>query len=321
MMVQAVPRLVSARGKQRLSILIYHRVHPEPDYMRPSDPTVEQFDWQMKLLRQHFQPMALTDALRHLDSGTLPERAVCVTFDDGYADNATLALPVLQKWKVPATVFVSSDYLDGGIMWNDRVIEMLKQRKSSDIDAGCVGLGKLSLTTLELRKEAAKSILSAIKHWDPAERESAVSALTAPALSTPASLMMTSEQLRLLRSAGIEIGGHTASHPILCSLGPDAAEREIVGGKESLEEILDKPVSLFAYPNGRAGVDFTHEHAELVRKAGFVAAVTTHKGVSDATTNRWQMPRYTPWERTPGKFLLKLLLNLGGTVEPYCPAT
>ena len=114
-----LPLLLQTRKKQYVSILTYHQVLPEFDYMRPREPTVSDFEWQMELLAKYFNPISLSDALTALEYGELPERAVCVTFDDGYANNEELAMPILTRLGIPATVFVSTNFLNGGRMWND----------------------------------------------------------------------------------------------------------------------------------------------------------------------------------------------------------
>ena len=110
-------------GENRLSILIFHRVLESFDFMRSGEITAREFDAKMQLIARYFAPISLSDAVEHLKQGTLPKRAICVTFDDGYRDNAEVAYPILKKWNIPATFFVATGFLNGGRMWNDSVIE------------------------------------------------------------------------------------------------------------------------------------------------------------------------------------------------------
>ncbi len=114
-------RLLS-RGK--LSILIYHQVVAEFDPMRPNEPTPEIFDWQMALLARYFTPLSLDEAVERLALGTLPANAVCVTFDDGYLNNLTVAQPILAKYAIPATVYVATAFRNQANMWNDRIQDL-----------------------------------------------------------------------------------------------------------------------------------------------------------------------------------------------------
>jgi peptidoglycan/xylan/chitin deacetylase (PgdA/CDA1 family) len=121
--------------------------------------------------------------------------------------------------------------------------------------------------------------------------------------------MMTAEQVRNLHESDMSVGAHTVSHPILAKLDPDRARAEMRDSKARLEAITGAPVTLFAYPNGKPGRDYRQEHVGMVRKLGFEAAVSTAWGIAHAASDPFQLPRFTPWDRTPGKFLLRLFRN------------
>jgi peptidoglycan/xylan/chitin deacetylase (PgdA/CDA1 family) len=108
---------------QSLSILIYHRVVPEPDPLLPDLVCSEEFDRQLGVLSRWFTVLPLSEAVARLQAGRLPARAACVTFDDGYADNYEVALPLLAARGISATFFVATSFLEGGRMWNDDVID------------------------------------------------------------------------------------------------------------------------------------------------------------------------------------------------------
>jgi peptidoglycan/xylan/chitin deacetylase (PgdA/CDA1 family) len=126
----------------------------------------------------------------------------------------------------------------------------------------------------------------------------------------PNDLMLSSTQLRALRDAGMLIGGHTRSHPILARLDDADAREEIVGGKQRLEALLGEPISLFAYPNGKPEEDFAARHAAMARAAGFEAALTTAAGMARQDTDPFQLPRFTPWDRTHWRFGLRMARNM-----------
>ncbi|MEZ5529339.1 MAG: polysaccharide deacetylase family protein [Porticoccaceae bacterium] len=304
-----LPFLMQTRKKQRLSILTYHGVLPDHDFMRPNEPTAAIFDWQMELISHYFNPLPLSEALALMRVGELPERAVCITFDDGYANNAEQALPILQRWRIPATVFVSTGFLNGGRMWNDSVIEALRIAEGLDFDLRELGLDVYYIEGIERRRASAAAIISEIKHWPPQKRAHAIDVIEARVGLLPGDMMMTDDQVRLLNNAGIEIGAHTQSHPILATLDRVNAEQEILGSKFYLESLLGRPVRHFAYPNGRPGIDYRMEHRDLVEQGGFESAVSTQWGVANPVSDRWQLPRFTPWDRTPLRFMTRLLLN------------
>lgn len=294
-----------------LSILIFHRVLQRQDPLFPDEVDAARFDQLLNWVGTCFSVVPLDHAVEGLKVGRLPPRALSITFDDGYADNYTVALPILQKHGMSATFFIASDFLDGGRMWNDTVIESVRGSPSDELDLRVVGLGQYRIGSVEERRSAIDRILPQIKYLALSSRAETVSALAnicGAQLSND--LMMTSVQLRALRAAGMVVGGHTRRHPILARLDDSAAFDEIVGGKADLESILGERLSLFAYPNGKPGKDYLARHVDMVRRAGYCCAVTTSSGVSRCGADVFQLPRFTPWDRTPLRFNLRLIDNM-----------
>ena len=292
----------------RLSILIYHRVLPAPDPMCPGEIDARTFHWQLDLLAEHFRVLPLSEAVERLAAGCLPPRAACITFDDGYADNARVALPILREKGLPATFFVASGFLDGGQMWNDMVFEALRRLSGETLDVADLGLGCHAIASVEARISAAMALVDRLKYLPHGERLDRARELARRAgLAQRCELMMRSEEVRELAAAGMEVGGHTVNHPILAVLDPAAARREIADNRDALSALIGAPVRLFAYPNGKPGQDYLPEHVEMVRDLGYRAAVSTRWGVCTTASHRWQLPRFTPWDATPARFLARLL--------------
>lgn len=316
---RAVGGFLSPAGKQaKLNILIYHRVLSERDTLHSYEVTKESFTAQMTQLKAVFNVLPLREAIERLKNGTLPARAACITFDDGYADNATIALPILQQLGLQATFFIATGYLDGGRMFNDTIIEAIRRSTASSLDLAFMGLGHFELSSREAKVSAITAILSAIKYLPVDERDAIAARIAASATSQslPDNMMMTTAQLKCLHQAGMEIGGHTVHHPILTGLDPDAARQEIRGCKRFLEERLGAPVSFFAYPNGKPGRDYLAEHVSLVGESGFTAAVTTRVGCNSHSSDLMQLSRYTPWQSDIKYFIPGLLRNLRNTKGP-----
>jgi peptidoglycan/xylan/chitin deacetylase (PgdA/CDA1 family) len=294
----------------RLSVLVFHRIMAEHDPLRPGEPTQEQFEARMRWIAANFEVLPLAAAARALAQQKLPKRALCLTFDDGYADNHELALPILQRLGLSASFFIATGYLDGGCMFNDAVIEALRQAQGPMLDLEALEMGRHSIETTEARRLAIGRILDRLKYFEPLRREETVRKLVAQIQARiPRNLMMRSEQVAALHRAGMQVGAHTVTHPILAEIPLEAARDEIVRGRARLEEITGAPVRVFAYPNGKPLRDYRAEHAALVRELGFEAAVSSAWGAAKAGDDLFQIPRFTPWDRPNWRFGLRLAKN------------
>jgi len=294
--------------RARHQTLIFHRVLRQPDPMNPSEPTADWFRGLIRMLATNFEIIGLTEAVHRAVAGTLSGRTLSITFDDGYADNYTVALPILREFAVPATFFVASGFIDGGCMWNDTIIETIRRLDDGPHEMDIPGQQPYALSDWDSRRAAAAMVITAWKHLPPSERQARVDDLARRVGDLPTDLMMSVEQLRALAATpGVTVGGHTRTHPILATLSPAQARDEIEGGKQDLEAMLQRELTLFAYPNGKFGRDYRVQDAELVRDAGFEAAVATDWGTLDASTDRFAIPRFTPWQQDLDRFSLDLV--------------
>lgn len=312
--------LSSSGNGGSLLILTYHRVLAAPDPMFPDEPDARTFAEQMDLLAEHFRVLPLQHAASLLQDGGLPARAVSITFDDGYANNFEVACPILQRRSLPATVFVSTAFLDGGWMFNDLVVEAIRSAPEN-FDLDDLGLGRHRLDDHESRRKAIAETLASLKYLPPDKRQQTAQLICERAMDKlPPSPMLTSDQVRGLKRAGIEIGAHTCSHPILTSLTDECARREIETSKCQLGEICGERIDAFAYPNGRPGRDFSAQHVAMVRDAGFKLAVTTAAGAATRVTDCFQLPRITPWESNRLKSVFRIALSYRNTVADVFPS-
>jgi len=297
--------------RARLSILIFHRVRPRPDELFPDEEHADSFRERMLWVREWFNVLPLEEAVSALGRGALPTRALAITFDDGYADNATVALPILRGLGLHATFFVATQFVDGGRMFNDTVIERVRRAKGDELDLSALGLGRYPIASLEQRRHVIEPILAKLKYLPAPDRLARVEQLAAQSKDAlPDDLMMTRAQLRSIASAGMGFGGHTRSHPILARIDDGAALHEMAEGREQLEAIVSQPVRLFAYPNGKPRLDYTGAHARMARELGFVAAFSTAPGAAGSHDSLYELPRFTAWGRTPLPFGLRMAKNL-----------
>lgn len=298
-----------ARGK--LSILIFHRVLPVHDPLMPDEIDAARFDQILTWVGNMFNVLPLSEAVERTFSDSLPPRALSITFDDGYADNAAVALPILQKHCMVATFFVATGFLDGKRMWNDTIIESVRRSQDDVLALDVQALGDVQVASTTEKREAISKLIGYAKYLPPEQRHRFVGEVADTSkASLPLDLMMSSAQVRELQVGGMEIGAHTVTHPILACLSPDQARQEMADSRDRLVEITGDPIRLFAYPNGKRGDDFKDEHARTAADLGFLAAVTTEPGVSSSRADRYQLPRFTPWDRSSGRFYARMMMNM-----------
>ena len=304
--------MISPAGtKARLSVLIFHRVLPAPDALFPDEIDASRFNELCGWLKGWFNMLSLDDAVARMKSGTLPARAACITFDDGYADNHHVALPILQRHGLTATFFIATGFLDGGRMWNDTIIETIRGSTTPLLDFSSLGLGQYPISTIDQKKATIAALIKQIKYRPVAQRISITEQLAHLAqVELPHDLMMTAHEVKAMRHAGMLIGAHTVSHPILARLTDEQARQEIEDSKIFLEQLLGERVGLFAYPNGKPGEDYSPQTVEVVSSLGFDAAVSTQWGASRMGSDLLQIKRFTPWDQPRLKFGVRMVANL-----------
>jgi peptidoglycan/xylan/chitin deacetylase (PgdA/CDA1 family) len=257
------------------AILLYHRIADDPHDPFGILVSPATFRAHVELLAERYRPVSLAEIAAGVERGRVPERAVAVTFDDGYADNLTEAKPILTAAGVPATVFVASGLVDGGqpLWW----YELAQLLDGPPLKEAWRELRRLPRAEIERRVEELR----------------AAAGETEPA--TGRGRALTRDELCELAAGDVvEIGAHTRTHALLAAHTPDVQRAEIEGGRRDLEEWLGRPVESFAYPFGEDG-DFDAATVDLVREAGFGRAVTVDTRPVTPSTPVHELPRvYVP---------------------------
>lgn len=297
-------------SRGRFNILMFHRVLVAADPLVPAVPDVAVFRRLMGAVRAHFNVVPLAEAVTRLRAGTLAPGSLSITFDDGYRDNLEVAAPVLRDLGLPATVFVATGFQSRPMMWNDCVIESVRRWSEAVLDLDSQGLGRHPTGSIEERRDCIAALLVRLMHRDLEERDRLVEDLCAMVGFTPTpGLMLREEDLPGLPRSGLDVGAHTVNHPILARLDAARARREMADSKSMLEDRVQQPVTLFAYPSGKPGRDYRPEHVSLAEEIGFDAAFSTVPGVASRSSDRFQIPRFAPWDHTPARFVAKLMVH------------
>lgn len=309
-------------GRSTLTILSYHRVLREPDSFHPDYPTQREFGSQLNSAAKVLRFMPLREAVDLVLSGRARGHLGAVTFDDGYRDNLDQALPVLQSLRIPATLFVSSAYLEGDTFFADGINEAIRGAKVASLDASSLGLPYLDLGGLQARINAAMVIQQLLKYRKPSERDAVTAQLVTMLADRPLPrLMMTPDQLRTMQKAGVSIAAHGHRHPMLSMLTDAEIEADLSENMRILHDITGVRPTEFAYPNGRCGSDFSGRHADLLRRLGLEVAVTTCGGIVRQGDDPLLLPRFSPWDRSTLSFRIRLLREIRKSSELLLPAS
>lgn len=274
-----------ARRHNVLRILVYHRVDTPESKIGRLDPTLlsatpRQFSDQMRFLAQHYRILALDDLLSALDSArALPPRSVLVTFDDGYRDFLNHAWPVLQRWQIPATLFVATDYLgdDGRGFWWDRLHHVISVTARQELRHPELGSWSLATALQKTQTfEDVKKLIKGLGHQRALATVDEIRERLGVSLNGAADLL-TWQEIRRMGAAGLSVCAHSRSHANLSTLTAQGARQEIVGAQGDLRRELGQTWPVFAYPYGQPA-DINTGLMEIVRDTGFRAAMTTIPG-------------------------------------------
>jgi len=335
----------------RAVILMYHSILDSPADPWGLHVSPRRFDEHMAVVRQHANPIALRDLEQALNDRDAPSRLVAVTFDDGYANNLNRAVPILHRWRVPATIFVTTGSVNGTteFWWNEletlllrpgrmprRLVLHVAGGRHEWPLGGCPRWNILQARRMRRWRAwepspptpchaALIALQPMLRRAGKGERESIMGQLRAQlgtsCLPRAGLLPVNDEELcRLAAARGIEIGGHTGNHLSLGSLSAEEQMHEMEGSKRWLEHALQRRVDSFAYPFG-AEEDFSAQTACLARQAGFARACSTIAGPISSHSDVLQLRRFAVQNWTGGEFAARLERWFAAPVDDHLVTT
>lgn len=269
------------RGDYGVFILEYHRV-TDDDGEPEGTVTSARLRSHVQFLKKRFRVVSLGEAVAQLSAcKTLDEDLAVITFDDGFRDNYELAWPVLRDEGTPATIFVTTGFVDGQELWFDQARRSLGALERSRGHVSTELARELEHALGGWPQPSVDASMERLKRTTPATRAELVRTLAdaADPAEGPAHALTWDQVREMVASSDIEIGAHTVSHPILGQLGPQEQRDEVEGSRSRLEEETGVAPTLFAYPNGGAD-DFDQTTVERVHEAGFEAACSTIRGTN-----------------------------------------
>jgi peptidoglycan/xylan/chitin deacetylase (PgdA/CDA1 family) len=281
---------------RQLGILRYHAVCArDAGYADPGIcVTPAAFAEHVAYLASNYRVLPLPDAADILGRGlSLPQNAVALTFDDGYADNLAAA-QVLAGHGLSATFYITAGCLaDGEPFWPSELRSLIAAVTSPELIVSVPGVDlRLPVASPAEKRAAVGRLTKTFKAHPVPVREAIRQRLreVCPGAAN-ASPMLTWNEVRQMHALGMTIGSHTMTHPNLPSAGLERARTEIVESKARLEAEIGAPVTMFSYPNGGAERYMTREVAGLVREAGYAAATTSRNAFAGASSDLYALER------------------------------
>ena len=294
-------------------ILGYHRVANVTQDEYDNCVTPEHFDEHMDVLSKYLNPISLSKLVGQLKDGSLPPKAVAVTFDDGYADSLYKAKPILENYAVPATVFVTTGYAGKEFWWDE--LERLVMSSQADLRAIRLQVGENQFLwdqahidsakeSSEERRQCCHALYRFLLPLNAKDQTHAMdmiriwSEVSSHNIPT-ARAMNHNELLQLADSELIEIGSHTCNHLMLTQLTPEQQREEIVSGKQDLELLLGRQIEGFAYPNGKMLL----EAKVIVQDEGFQYACSSQIDLFRPGCDLYDLPRFWPKDINGDRFI------------------
>lgn len=300
-----------AKGKH--SVFIFHKTPTLANPLSGTEFNLSAFKYLLDHIADNFKVVALEDSIPNLSNKRSSERLASITFDDGYADWLTGVVPELIDRRLPATFFITTGQFSGEPLWHERIIHAITNCKAASIRLATLAAEprEFKLGTLAEKQNAILLIETIAKYLTLPQRHEALEELEKETGSPQHTIpIFQPSDVRKLHNLGFGIGAHTVNHPILSKCTIDAARSEIGEARETLSQITSGPIHGFAYPNGISGKDFSAEHVELVKQAGYHFAVTTDPGAADNSVSPYLLPRFTPWGKSQATINYQVARNL-----------
>jgi len=287
--------------KRGTVILLYHSISPDSDICILNNIKVspENFEKQMQYIAKKKKVISLATFLDFAEKGKRLKNTIVITFDDGYLDNCRIALPILEKYGLPATFFIATGLM-GALSVFDRMNYLVMTTKRNRVTMPLrAGISKeVSLMNSEDRQAFVSEAAYLLENMSPDRQSSFLRSLSAELNGDTfdierynPKIMMSEEECKVMSMYdGIAVGAHTVSHANLARLSPEEARKEIIRSKEELERLTGSQAKFFAYPYGRRS-NYNNNVIEILKQSGFRCALTNEVGVNNGDCDPFQIKR------------------------------
>jgi peptidoglycan/xylan/chitin deacetylase (PgdA/CDA1 family) len=283
---------------RNLLVLTYHRIIPRDlfaDGRRPPNTlSTDEFEEQMAFVAKRFKVLTGDDLRAFIDGAvTIPRYSLAITFDDGYENNFSYALPILQRHGMHAVFFVTTNLIgsENQSFWFDRLDRLLSIVPSAEILESLRRLEASPSALLGAQIRPYLKALSSVRQLEILDYlEQQYRNAGVPIANRVIHGLMSWDQVRLMAAAGMTIGSHTTNHQILAAVTPAEAQAELLWSRKRIEEETGRACWCFAYPNGTRR-DFRSSDELAVQNTGYLCAFTEIPGSINSHTPRYSLPR------------------------------
>jgi peptidoglycan/xylan/chitin deacetylase (PgdA/CDA1 family) len=293
--------------KDKSAIFMYHRVLPKEQMKEvdiPIQPGMYVSPKSLRLhisyLKTHFSLISLTELVRRLQDSEDISRCVVLTFDDGWLDNYLYAFPILQEFKVPATIFLTSGFIGTTrLFWPEEIGWAVLAAYRGKIDSYMLPeallhfMKRKSYENLKA-EEIIDRIITEMKLWDEPRRLPVIkicAQLRKRTAGESKRVLMNWNEVREMAESGlVSFGSHTVSHALLNQLPLKNVRQELIKSVAKIHkeaETTGMTTNFFAYPNG----NYTSQVLAMLAESGITAAVTTKRGLVDKKSFLFELPR------------------------------
>ena len=317
-------------NRRNIPIIFYHEIgNNDKDELTEFSVSVDHFEKQIQWLSRHFNVVSINKLISHIKGeSNLPGKVAAITFDGGYLGNYQYAFPIMKKYSVPATIYVTTNSVDGNIPWERKLLYLIFLTKKERFKLNYNDEEHEFEIKNSMQKRPVKKILQDyMSKLDSDEQDNLLKKISqnldVELSGLAQKLFLSWDQIREMdKNPLVEIGSHTLSHPRLTDISIEEAKREILDSKIHIEDKLGEEITTFCYQDGR----LSNEIKLSVKNAGYSSglAVTTSNILNDLNKvgddvfelRRIQLPDrpYSPLIATEISGIMRILKRIGKSI-------
>ncbi|MBF0571576.1 MAG: polysaccharide deacetylase family protein [Candidatus Omnitrophica bacterium] len=289
-----------------INILMYHGFTDEKSFKgienyHGKHLHIDKFKEQVRYLKKYYHIIKLEEFISCLvDPKPVPSSLVVITMDDGYRSNFTLAYPVLKEFAVPATIFLTTNFIDKKeYLWTDRIEFALNGTAEKYLEIVLDNnVYSYNLSDFRQKQLTDRDIKSKLRKLPVVPRDAVIEDIenklkqklqgpNPPAMYAP---LERKDVMEMVRSNLVSVGSHTCSHVVLSACLQDMMKDQLLDSKKYIEELTEKACAIFSYPNGATG-DFNELSKRILKDSGYKCALTTIIGTNNAYSDIFELKR------------------------------